>query len=97
VTELSPESSVNVLAKFYAAARRKWNLLIRTGGEQRLSDFLFVGMRFRRIGFYAKRWPDSLPQDLEAAVLEFGKRSARAARCRMLSRVSLVEFVRRSY
>ena len=50
------------------------DLLIRTGGEQRLSDFLLWECAFAELVFTQKRWPDFAAADLEAAVLEFGKR-----------------------
>src|SRR5207244_596182 len=40
VTELSPESFSRVLAEVYRGGSTEVDLLIRTGGEQRLSDFL---------------------------------------------------------
>jgi undecaprenyl diphosphate synthase len=49
-------------------------LLIRTGGEQRLSDFLLWECAFAELVFTQKRWPDFSAADLEAAVKEFGKR-----------------------
>jgi len=50
------------------------DLLIRTGGEQRLSDFLLWECAFAEFVFLEKRWPDFRVADLEAAVQEFSHR-----------------------
>jgi undecaprenyl diphosphate synthase len=74
VTELSPESFSNVLAEVLRGGSTEVDLLIRTGGEQRLSDFLLWECAFAELVFMPKRWPDFAAADLEAAVVEFGKR-----------------------
>jgi len=74
VTELSPESFSDVLAEVLRGGSTEVDLLIRTGGEQRLSDFLLWECAFAELVFTQKRWPDFAAADLEAAVLEFGKR-----------------------
>jgi undecaprenyl diphosphate synthase len=50
------------------------DLLIRTGGEQRLSDFLLWECAFAEFVFLQKRWPDFTASDLHLAVQEFTKR-----------------------
>src|SRR5467141_4068981 len=74
VTELSPDSFSSVLAEVHRGGSTEVDLLIRTGGEQRLSDFLLWECAFAEIEFLQKRWPDFSAADLEAAVKEFGKR-----------------------
>jgi len=74
VTELSSESFSNVLAEVLRGGSTEVDLLIRTGGEQRLSDFLLWECAFAELVFTQKRWPDFAAADLEEAVLEFGKR-----------------------
>jgi len=74
VTELSPESFSTVLAEVHRGGSTEVDLLIRTGGEQRLSDFLLWECAFAEFVFLEKRWPDFTPADLEAAVKEFGRR-----------------------
>jgi undecaprenyl diphosphate synthase len=74
VTELSPESFSNVLAEVLHGGSTEVDLLIRTGGEQRLSDFLLWECAFAEFVFLPKRWPDFAVADLEAAVQEFGRR-----------------------
>jgi undecaprenyl diphosphate synthase len=74
VTELSPESFGSVLAEVLRGGSTEVDLLIRTGGEQRLSDFLLWECAFAELVFIEKRWPDFAAADLEAAVVEFAKR-----------------------
>ena len=74
VTELSPESFSNVLSEVQRGGSTEVDLLIRTGGEQRLSDFLLWECAFAEFVFHPKRWPDFTAADLEAAVEEFNRR-----------------------
>jgi undecaprenyl diphosphate synthase len=74
VTELSPESFGSVLAEFQRGGSTDVDLLIRTGGEQRLSDFLLWECAFAEFVFLQKRWPDFTVGDLQTAVQEFAGR-----------------------
>jgi len=74
VTELSAESFGNVLAEVLRGGSTEVDLLIRTGGEQRLSDFLLWECAFAEFVFLQKRWPDFTVADLEAAIAEFRNR-----------------------
>jgi undecaprenyl diphosphate synthase len=53
------------------------DLLIRTGGERRLSDFLLWECAYAELFFVAKMWPDFDKSDLEIAVGNFYKRERR--------------------
>jgi undecaprenyl diphosphate synthase len=53
------------------------DLLIRTGGEQRLSDFLLWECAYAELIFSPRMWPDFGPADLECAVREFRGRERR--------------------
>jgi undecaprenyl diphosphate synthase len=53
------------------------DLLIRTGGEQRLSDFLLWECCYAEMLFSPKRWPEFSGADLAAAVDEFQRRERR--------------------
>ena len=74
VTELSPESFSRVLAEVYRGSSTEVDLLIRTGGEQRLSDFLLWECAFAEFIFVHKAWPDFTVADLQAALEEFAHR-----------------------
>ena len=58
-------------------AYRDVDLLIRTGGEQRLSDFLLWECAYAELYFTDRRWPEFTPADLAAAVAEFNSRERR--------------------
>jgi len=53
------------------------DLLIRTGGEQRLSDFLLWESAYAELYFTEVAWPDFDGGALAAAVAEFGRRQRR--------------------
>jgi undecaprenyl diphosphate synthase len=53
------------------------DLLIRTGGEQRLSDFLLWESAYAELVFTSRMWPDFTRQDLESALREFARRERR--------------------
>jgi undecaprenyl diphosphate synthase len=74
VTKLSPDSFSSVLAEVLRGGSTEVDLLIRTGGEQRLSDFLLWECAFAEFVFLQKRWPDFTVADLEAAIQEFDHR-----------------------
>ena len=74
VTELSPQSFSTVLAEVHRGGSTEVDLLIRTGGEQRLSDFLLWECAFAEFVFLQKRWPDFTAADLDRAVKEFSRR-----------------------
>ena len=56
------------------------DLLIRTGGEQRLSDFLLWECAYAELAFSPLMWPDFTPAELEAAVREYHARERRFGR-----------------
>ena len=53
------------------------DLLIRTGGERRLSDFLLWECAYAELHFTDKRWPDFDATDLESALADFHGRQRR--------------------
>jgi undecaprenyl diphosphate synthase len=64
-------------AQHERAAVADVDLLIRTGGEQRLSDFLLWECAYAELFFTAKLWPDFDGESLALAVAEFGRRRRR--------------------
>ncbi len=53
------------------------DLLIRTGGEKRLSDFLLWECAYAEFHFTQVAWPDFAESDLESAINEFRSRERR--------------------
>ena len=53
------------------------DLLIRTGGEKRLSDFLLWECAYAELVFTDRMWPDFSEVDLAEAVREFSRRERR--------------------
>jgi len=60
-----------------AAGSGEVDLLIRTGGEKRLSDFLLWESAYAELVFTDRMWPDFDAADLDAALSEFARRERR--------------------
>lgn len=56
------------------------DLLIRTGGDQRISNFLIWQAAYAELYFTERLWPDFDPAALDAALEEFARRSRRFGR-----------------
>lgn len=66
------------------------DLLIRTGGEQRLSDFLLWESAYAELYFTDRMWPDFDAADLAAAVREYRARDRRFGRVPVSIRTAVV-------
>jgi undecaprenyl diphosphate synthase len=53
------------------------DLLIRTGGEQRLSDFLLWECAYAELWFSPRLWPDFAAADFARALADFAARDRR--------------------
>lgn len=53
------------------------DLLIRTGGEQRISNFLLWNLAYTELYFCDTLWPDFGAPELDAAIEHFGRRQRR--------------------
>lgn len=53
------------------------DLMIRTSGEQRISNFLLWQLAYSEMAFVEKYWPDFTGEDLTAALAEFRRRDRR--------------------
>jgi undecaprenyl diphosphate synthase len=69
-----------VSAYLYNADLPELDLLIRTGGDQRISNFLLWQAAYAELYFCDRYWPDFGPADLDAAIAEFARRSRRFGR-----------------
>jgi undecaprenyl diphosphate synthase len=56
------------------------DLVIRTGGEQRISNFLIWQSAYAELVFADCLWPDFGPEAFDAALLEFARRTRRFGR-----------------
>jgi undecaprenyl diphosphate synthase len=66
-----------MLAHALSAESGEVDLLIRTGGEKRLSDFLLWESAYAELLFTDQMWPNFDVADLDAALGEFGRRKRR--------------------
>ncbi|MGH9605740.1 MAG: di-trans,poly-cis-decaprenylcistransferase [Terracidiphilus sp.] len=66
-----------LLAQALTASGGEVDLLIRTGGEKRLSDFLLWESAYAELVFTGRMWPDFADADLDAALEEFHRRERR--------------------
>lgn len=53
------------------------DLLIRTSGEKRISNFLLWQLAYAEFVFIDKHWPDFDAEDLASAIKEYGRRERR--------------------
>jgi undecaprenyl diphosphate synthase len=72
-----PEALAPYLAMSYAPEP---DLFIRTGGEQRISNFLLWQLAYSELYFTDVLWPDFDPQTLDAAIASYRMRERRFGR-----------------
>ena len=72
--ELSEEQFGNYL---YSAGIPDPDLLIRPGGEMRISNFLLWQCAYAEFYFTEVLWPDFTPEELDKAIAEFNRRDRR--------------------
>jgi undecaprenyl diphosphate synthase len=77
LVDLDEES---LAAYLYTADLPDPDLLIRTGGDQRISNFLLWQAAYAELYFCDRYWPDFGPADLDAAIAEFARRARRFGR-----------------
>ena len=70
----------SIQARLYEPEAPDVDLLIRTSGEQRLSNFLLWESAYAELVFTETLWPDFTRADLAAAVAEFQRRRRRFGR-----------------
>ncbi len=63
--------------RLYTHGQPDVDLLIRTSGEMRLSNFMLWQVSYAEMWFTDKLWPDFKPADFRHAVNEFGHRGRR--------------------
>ena len=79
---LSPEAvdEGQLESRLYTAGLPPLDLLIRTGGEQRISNFLIWQAAYAELYFSDRLWPDFDPAAFDAALAEFARRTRRFGR-----------------
>ena len=77
--ELSPEAidAEAIDAELHTAAMPEPDLVVRTSGEQRLSNFLLWQAAYSELVFSPVLWPDFDEAALDAAILEYNARERR--------------------
>lgn len=77
--ELDPEqlTEKDIDSELYTAGQPDVDLLIRTSGEQRLSNFMLWQVSYAEMIFVKKAWPDFKPKDLRDCILQFQGRGRR--------------------
>lgn len=77
--ELDPASITEQTLRdaMWTAGAPSPDLLLRTGGDQRLSDFLLLELAYAELAFVEKAWPDFEPKDLHDALHAYGARERR--------------------
>ena len=77
-TAVSRERFAELLGKVqHGGVARDVDLLIRTGGERRLSDFLLWECAYAELWFTPRAWPDFNAEILRAAIHDFAARERR--------------------
>ncbi len=74
---LSPDQIRAVITEALTANSGNVDLLIRTGGEQRISDFLLWESAYAELVFTPRMWPDFDESDLASALSDFKHRERR--------------------
>jgi undecaprenyl diphosphate synthase len=69
-----------IRSRLYTADGPDLDLLIRTGGQQRISNFLIWQAAYAELYFTDVLWPDFAPATLDAALVEFARRTRRFGR-----------------
>ena len=73
----APDVFQPLLAQVLMGEVGEVDLLIRTGGEKRLSDFLLWESAYAELLFTDRMWPDFDVADFDAALDEFNRRDRR--------------------
>ena len=78
--DASPVTEEEFASALYAPDLPSPDLLIRTGGELRISNFLLWELSYAEFYFTEVLWPDFGPAELHAAIAEFASRHRRFGR-----------------
>ena len=63
----------NIESNLYSSGFNSPEILIRTGGYKRLSDFLLWQLSYTELFFFDKMWPDFNTRDLNKVLIDYNK------------------------
>lgn len=63
----------NINKNLYTGELPDPEILIRTGGRKRLSNFMLWQLAYTELYFLDKLWPDFLPKDLYKVIKKYNK------------------------
>jgi len=69
--EKLPINVKNLNKNLYTGKYQNPDILIRTGGQQRLSDFMLLQLAYTEFFFLKKLWPDFSTNDLDKIISKF--------------------------
>ncbi len=72
-----PITQESIAGALYTSGQPEPDLIIRTGGEKRLSNFLMWQSAYSELYFCDTLWPDFGEKDIDIAVEEFSRRERR--------------------
>lgn len=77
--ELEPEDikEQDIADNLYTAGQPDVDLMIRTSGEQRLSNFMLWQVSYAEFWYTNKHWPDFGEKDLRQAIIDYQNRGRR--------------------
>ena len=73
----TPVTEADISAELYTAKSKDPDLIIRTGGDLRISNFLLWQAAYAELYFTDCLWPDFGPEQLDAAIEDFYTRKRR--------------------
>lgn len=76
---LKPEEVTEeaIASRLYAPEVPPIDMVVRTSGEQRLSNFMLWRVSYSELMFIEKYWPDMSADDVKSVVTEYNRRSRR--------------------
>jgi len=74
---ITSESKIDLRQYLYAPEMHDPELLIRTSGEERVSNFLLWQCAYSELYFSQKLWPEFNAEDLAEALADYGRRQRR--------------------
>lgn len=78
--DLATFDEASLAANLYNSDLPEPDLLIRTGGDQRISNFLLWQAAYAELYFCDAFWPDFGPDDFDLALTEYASRTRRFGR-----------------